>query len=187
MARKKTHSLPENALNKRNVGLFVLILTIILIALLINFFNSIRTNEIKKNLDSLYNTLSEFELFEGIERNGGCGRTQVKFGPGAKLCAETIEFYGDNIKENDAGQMTKILFSSIAQLDGAVVEKGSDEDPAGKQGPFKENYVYFSLANGAQCSSSSSFSSNQQDLRLSVYCDTTSWFTRTFETGQFLL
>lgn len=133
--------------------------------------------------------------FNNIEKSSGCGRTQVKYGAGAKVCTITLKDSigfntGKTIYRNEAilatvNDKVSVFYATIESTKSYTRQGEKPVIHAPRKGFDFGSVSYSHVGSGSGCSGNVDFSWDSLVLEVSFYCRDTSWFTRTFQNGKF--
>lgn len=188
----------KNTKTKKRNNFKLYFLALVSICLIIFTFFVVNKYNKKHRLNEnefiyLLNTLKN-NNFDNAKKTSGCGRTQVKYGAGAKLCSITIsdEFifldpdYNDDEKKIE--EINKKIVDFYEVVDKSLLFKRDKPLPKiykkGEGFNFGGIYLKQKSTNN-DCGSNVYYDRKDSVLNLSVFCDDTGIIDSFFRNGQF--
>jgi len=133
--------------------------------------------------------------FDDTVRDSGCGRTQAKYGKGAKVCTITLDSSVDFSQQSKTYENKIILeavnkkvesFYKAIESTGLYVMEGNVPIVHLPGNGFAFGGRYHKLqSTNVGCGGDIDFDWDTYRLGLSFYCDDTSWFDRLFRNGRY--
>lgn len=176
--------------------LFSCIVTGLLLVLLCTVLarDNWRHKQVSEAMDITRTSLSSGG-FTDMDISSGCGRTQPKYGDGAKVC--TVSLHGSRDYANRSANLSQQQLLDIMNKDTEAFYQSIEKTglyrregniPSlhlpGKGFSFGSRY-HEHISSGSSCSALVDINWEKELLELDFYCRDTSWLDRTFNNGRF--
>lgn len=158
---------------------FSIVLLIIVLISGVSVNDAIRQNRVSNSLDHVQQRLSA-SGFTSVERSGGCGRPEGKFGPGRLTCGQGITMTVITEDEQDTNKILSKLVAIVNDGDFRYTDNWQEQDievdPSGPSSVGSWGYEH--KGTGATCTVSFSYQGDDALLSAWLDCRTPFWVTQ---------
>lgn len=168
------------SLSKKKI-LFIIILIAATFLIFMVIKENIRHHRLTQSMDQLTQELRS----EGLSaaQSSGCGSGQGVYGPTGRSCSMSVVILERVNDESQIRQLEDRVKTSIEKTgkfeaeNALAIKKIRESDPS----VFWGSGYYFERYSSAGCGVNFRHNSTDVTARLSITCDDSSWFTRTFQ------
>lgn len=135
-----------------------------------------RHNSLNQSMDKLVATLQQ-NGFENVQKSSGCGRTQVKYGSGAKLCS--VSFVMSSLYSiQEAGSSISSFEQYLIDSNDFTVRQSIGKNVLGADDLGINDASYEQQHTKTICYATFHYDQDTSGFRLVFSCDDTPWFQR---------